>query len=112
MTAAEISDEERVAGGYSCKHTGPGGHCQFRASRPSGMCGTHDNARQRAADRQAADARRAEYARTSMRRVSPVVRALVALGIDAQPRLSGVLITIEGAERLIARLTATEGAAQ
>lgn len=107
MNAVEITDD-------MCPVVRPlAGPCPFHASRPSGLCGIHDNVRKRTEDRQAADARRSEYARTTMQRVGPVVRALTALGIDAQPRLSGVLITIEGAERLIARLTThTEGAAQ
>lgn len=110
--APDLTPEERVAGGYTCA-SNPTTGCQFRASRlPSGMCGTHDNQRKRKEEQQAADARRAAYARDAMSRVGPLCRALTGLGIDAQPRLSGVLITMDAAERLIARLTTTEGAAQ
>lgn len=78
--------------------------CGYAGSR-AGLCGTHDNARARAEAEAAAAVAREQYRQECYARASILSRALWAVGVECTPRLSGVHLTMEAAERLASRLT-------
>lgn len=111
MTVLDLTAPAPACGAALAEIRG-GGTCTARATRPSGLCGNHDRQRIRREEQARAARQRAASAHRVLARTGPAARALIGLGFEAHPRLSGVLLTIDAAERLVARLTHTEGAAQ
>lgn len=86
--------------------------CGWRASRPSGLCGTHDNERLRAEQRRAQAASRAEFRARRLAEASAATQLLWRVGVRCEPSLVGVLLPAEEAQRVARLLAARQGRAE